>query len=85
MLHGVRQVGEAYEKQDYDRKRHVVCTSGDGKGDFKGRVTDYIKQYPVSVDTHCYLCGNFNMIHEVFDLLEKQGLPPENVHAEVYF
>jgi len=85
VLHGVRQAAEAYEKQDYDDNRYVLCTSGDAKGNFRGRVTDYIKQHPVSVDTHCYLCGNFNMIHEVFDLLEQQGLPPENVHAEVYF
>ncbi len=85
LLHGVRYTNEAYERDHYDSKKHILCTSGDKKGDFAGRVTDYIRQNPVDPDTHCYLCGNFNMIHEVFDLLEKQGLPPENVHAEVYF
>jgi ferredoxin--NADP+ reductase/benzoate/toluate 1,2-dioxygenase reductase subunit len=85
ILHGIRHGNEAYGKQDFDPKRYVSCTSGDKAGDFRGRVTDYLKLHPVSKDTHCYLCGNFNMIHEVFDLLELQSIPPEQIHAEVYF
>lgn len=85
LIHGVRYASEAYDKEAYHNERHILCTSGDAKGDFKGRVTEYLRQHPVDPETHCYLCGNFNMIHEVFDLLEQQGLPPENVHAEVYF
>jgi ferredoxin/flavodoxin---NADP+ reductase len=85
LLHGVRNANESYEKNHYPKERHILCTSGDKKGDFRGRVTEYIMKNPVSPDTHCYLCGNFNMIHEVFDLLEQQGVPPEQVHAEVYF
>lgn len=85
LLHGVRYASEAYDKNAYAAERHILCTSGDGNGDFNGRVTEYLRQHPVDPDTQCYLCGNFNMIHEVFDLLEQQGLPPANVHAEVYF
>lgn len=85
LLHGVRNANEAYEKDHYHKKSHILCTSGDKSGDFNGRVTDYIRKNPVSPDTYCYLCGNFNMIHEVFDILEQQGVPPEQVHAEVYF
>jgi ferredoxin/flavodoxin---NADP+ reductase len=85
LLHGVRYANEAYDRHAYEATRHVLCTSGDNKCNFSGRVTDYIRKNPITIDTHCYLCGNFNMIHEVFDLLEQQGLPPENVHAEVYF
>ncbi len=85
LIHGVRYASEAYDKDAYHNERYILCTSGDEKGDFKGRVTEYLRQHPVDPETHCYLCGNFNMIHEVFDLLEQQGLPPENVHAEVYF
>jgi ferredoxin--NADP+ reductase len=85
LLHGIRYENEAYGKTDYDSKRYITCTSGDDSGIFKGRVTDYIKQNPVSKDTYCFLCGNFNMIHEVFDLLEIQSVPPGQIHAEVYF
>jgi len=85
LLHGVRYASEAYDKDHYPESKHVLCTSADSKGDFHGRVTDYLRANPVSTDTHCFLCGNFNMIHEVFELLEKQGVPPHQVHAEVYF
>ncbi|MGI6756413.1 MAG: hypothetical protein ACOX32_00640 [Bacteroidaceae bacterium] len=54
-------------------------------GDFKGRVTDYLRQNPVNPDTLCYLCGNCDMIHEVFDILEEQGVKSDNIFTEVYF
>lgn len=85
LLHGVRKEEEAYERNAYPTEKYKLCTSQDEKGDFQGRVTDYLRQNPVSADTHCYLCGNFQMIHEVFDILEMQGVPPHQVHAEVYF
>lgn len=85
LLHGVRYAEEAYEKNTYNLERHVVCTSGDDKGDFNGRVTDYIKQNEFEKDTICYFCGNFNMIREAMSLLEKKGIPPAQLHAEVYF
>jgi ferredoxin/flavodoxin---NADP+ reductase len=85
LLHGVRKVAEAYEKAHYSKSSHILCTSAEASGDFHGRVTDYLRSHPVSSDTHCYLCGNFNMIHEAFEILEQQGVPAEQVHAEVYF
>ena len=85
LLHGVRHAEEAYEKNTYDAERHVLCTSGDDNGDFSGRVTDYIKQNKFDKDTICYFCGDFNMIREAMSLLEKKGIPPAQLHAEVYF
>jgi len=85
LLHGVRYATEAYDKETYSSERYVLCTSQDEGGGFRGRVTDYLKGNPVEPETHCYLCGNFEMIHEVFEILEKQGVPPQQVHAEVYF
>ncbi len=85
VIHGIRYENESYGKQDFEKSRYIACTSGEKKGDFHGRVTDYIKQNPVSTDTHCFLCGNFDMIHEVFDLLELKSIPPDQIHAEVYF
>jgi len=85
LLHGVRMASEAYEKDHYNKSSHILCTSADAKGNFHGRVTDYLRSHPVTADTHCFLCGNFNMIHEAFDILEQQGVPADQVHAEVYF
>lgn len=85
LLHGVRYSNEAYDRQDYEPSRHILCTTGDQGGDFYGRVTDFLRKNPVLKDTHCFLCGNFNMIHEAFEILEQQGVPSSQVHAEVYF
>lgn len=85
ILHGVRYSSEAYEKESYEKDKFVLCSSRDEKGDFKGRVTDYIKDNEFDKDTICFFCGNFNMIREAMNLLEKKGIPPSQLHAEVYF
>ena len=85
LIHGIRYSEEAYERYKYDLGRYVSCTSGDKKGDFHGRVTHWLKINPVNSDTLCYLCGNCDMIHDVYDILEEQGVPTHNIFTEVYF
>lgn len=85
LLHGVRYGHEAYEKEHYNTDKITVCSSRDDRGDYHGRVTDYVKQYPVDKDTHVYLCGNCNMIYDVYDILNEQNFPSDMIHAEVYF
>jgi len=85
LLHGVRHAHEAYEMDTYERSRYTLCTTGDDKGNFKGRVTDYIKQNDFDSNTVCFFCGNFNMIKEAMPLLEKKGIPSGQLNAEVYF
>lgn len=85
LLHGIRTIDEAYEKDQYDPDRYIACTSRDNKGDFHGRVTDYIKSHDIDKNTHCYLCGNFEMIRDAMDLLEEKGIAQDHLHAEVYF
>jgi len=86
ILHGVRYSHEAYDRQDYDPARHILCTSRDDEGNFRGRVTDYLRQHPLEdKNTLCYFCGNCEMIHEAYDILLKQGVKSENLFAEVYF
>lgn len=86
LLHGIRYGYEAFDKQDYERNRLVLCTSRDRKGDFHGRVTDYLRKHPVEdKNTLCFFCGNVEMIHEAYDIMLKQGVPSQNLFAEVYF
>jgi len=85
VLHGVHFADEAYGRETFDPENYVLCTSRHDQGDYFGRVTYYLKQHPVHADTICYLCGNSEMIEEVTDLLEKYGLPPENIRTEVFF
>lgn len=85
VLHGVHFADEAYGREAFDAARLILCTSRHDKGDYFGRVTYYLKEHPVGKDTICYLCGNSEMIEEVTDILEKYGLPPENIRTEVFF
>ena len=85
ILHGVHFADEAYGRETFDPKRFLLCTSRRDEGDFFGRVTFYLKKNPVPRETICYLCGNSDMIDEVTTILEKYGLPPENIRTEVFF
>lgn len=86
LLHGVRYTSEAYDKEHYSSDKHLLCTSRDSQGDFHGRVTDFLRRNPIEdKNTLCYFCGNCEMIHEAYDILLKQGVPSENLFAEVYF
>ena len=85
VLHGVHFANEAYGRETFDPQHFVLCTSRSTDGDFFGRVTNYLNQNPVSVETICYLCGNSDMIEEVTTILEKYGLPAENIRTEVFF
>lgn len=85
ILHGIRKCNEAYGKDDYESERYIRCASREADCDFEGRVTDFIKQNEFDSETNCYFCGNFKMIKEAMDLLEKKGIPGNQLHAEVYF
>jgi len=85
LLHGVKYGSEAYDADIYEKSNYKLCTSREATGDYYGRVTDYLKEHKLGLDTHYYLCGNCNMIHDVYDILEQQGVSTDNIHAEVYF
>ena len=82
---GVRYVSEAYEMADYDRNRFTVCASRDEKGDFKGRLTEYLKITDFEKNTCFYLCGNSDMIFDAMEILKDKGFDRESVTVEVYF
>ena len=85
LVHGVRFADEAYEKEDYNPTKYVLCTSRDSNGSFSGRATDYLRSQYIAPTTKVFLCGNCDMIFEVYDILTDKGVPIENIHTEVYF
>ena len=85
IIHGVRYANEGYERESYPEDRYTLCTSRDTKGDFEGRVTDYLNTVKVDSDTLVYLCGNCDMIYEVYDLLTSRGIDADQIKTEVYF
>lgn len=85
LIHGVRLKQEAYDHADYKKEKITLCLSGDTAGDFSGRVTDYLNTFEIDNETNCFLCGNSEMIYEVFDILTEKGIPVSNIYSEVYF
>jgi len=86
ILHGVRYAADCYDRADYAPERYIACVSREhADGAFHGRVTDYLRQHPLDPATQCYICGNCNMIYEVYDLLIQQGIPRAQIHTEVFY
>lgn len=85
ILHGIRYLNEAYERNEYQPKRYITCTTKEKGGGFDGRVTDFLSDYRLAKDTIYYLCGNSSMIYEVNDLLRSKGISQECILKEVYF
>lgn len=84
LIHGTSNLEEAYDSEAYG-DRYVHCVSREAGGDYKGRVTEYLRERDVPQDTQAFLCGNCDMIYEAFDLLQEKGLPTSQIHTEVYF
>ena len=85
LIHGVRYASEAYEKEDYEDDRFILCTSRDNKTDFNGRLTEYLKQTDFDKNSCFYLCGNSDMIFDSMEIIKDKGFDREDVNVEVYF
>ncbi len=85
VIHGVREIEEAYDLGDYNKDRFQVCTSRDDRGDYAGRLTDYLLQAELDSQRQVYLCGNSNMIFDAMDILRARGIPQKQIFTEVYF
>ncbi|HWR99547.1 MAG TPA: FAD-binding oxidoreductase [Prolixibacteraceae bacterium] len=82
---GIKYGYEAYDADHYPAGRLKICTSQDKKGDFSGRVTQYLKEKEIRKDSVYYICGNSGMVHEVSEYLGQSGIAPENIRTEVFF
>ena len=85
LFHGVRYNNEAYERNEYDPHRYFLCTSKESNGRHKGRITKFLPHYPIEPDMLFYVCGNNNMIYEIYHILRDKGIPVENIFSEIYF
>jgi ferredoxin--NADP+ reductase len=85
IIHGTALKNEAYNRDDYIQGQYVHCVSQEKDGEFSGRVTDYLKKNPQSRDAIYYLCGNRNMINDVYDILRDQEVSGSNIITEVFF
>lgn len=85
LLHGVRVAADCYDSDAYDAERYISCVSREAAGKFHGRVTDYLREHPVDPGALYYLCGNCDMLFEVYDILTQKNVPPEHIVTEVFY
>jgi len=85
VIHGVRFKNEQYDKKDYKAGRYIACVSREKGGDYQGRVTDYLRSTKIDKKARYYLCGNSEMINDVYDLLSEAGVNGSNIVTEVFF
>jgi len=85
IIHGIRYPEEQYDKSDYIDGKYVSCISKNDAGSPSRRVTDYLLENPIDKDSVVYLCGNKNMIIDVFEILRDQQVPGNNIFTEVFF
>ncbi len=85
LIHGVRSVQEAYDRDEYAADRYILCTSRDPKGTYEGRLTGYLKNCTFDPETQFFLCGNSDMIFDALEILKEKGFERDQIHCEVYF
>lgn len=85
IIHGVRDISEAYDAHEIKTGRLTVCTSRDETGDFQGRLTDYLLNATLDREARVFLCGNSNMIFDAMDILRARGIAQNQIFTEVYF
>ncbi|MCF8226619.1 MAG: hypothetical protein K9J30_12145 [Bacteroidales bacterium] len=85
LIHGIRNIDEAYDKDHYKESRYFSCTSRGNRGDYNGRLTDYLLEAEEEKAEKVYLCGNSSMIYDAMDILRAQGYRHDQIFTEVYF
>ena len=85
LVHGTRTLGECYHHSCYSSDRIVSCVTREEGPAYKGRVTEWLKANPPAEDSLAYLCGNCDMIYQVYDILGGYGITGDRIHSEVYF
>lgn len=85
LIHGVRLGNEAYEREFYDSERYLLCTSRDDSGDYRGRLTGYLRETEFDKNSSFYLCGNSDMVFDAMEILKSRGFGRKDINVEVYF
>jgi NAD(P)H-flavin reductase len=84
IYHGVRDISEKFDVEDYPNGSYFTCTSRDNSGDFKGRVTDFFKTNNPDFDVF-FLCGNGAMVKEMIAILANKGIKTSNIRTEIFY
>jgi len=85
LIHGIRYDEEQYHFEDYSQECYLPCISKPSDGKNGLRVTDYLNNNKIPKDVKVYICGNRNMIVDVFNILHSKGVSGDRIITEVFF
>lgn len=85
IIHGIRNLEDSFKNEISDNVNYITCTTKSVDGAYHGRVTEYIKANPIDSDSLYYLCGNGEMIHEIYSYLRKNNISRDCIFYEEYF
>lgn len=85
IIHGVKDLQDNFRCDIGTGSSYTLCLSKNADGDFKGRVTDFIQTQYFEKDTLFFLCGNGEMIHDVFMFLKNCGVDRNLIMYEEYY
>ncbi len=85
IIHGIKNISESFEHNISKDATYISCTSKSTEGIFNGRVTEYIKKQTFNTTDLFYICGNGEMIHEVYSFLKLIGIDRNNINYEEYY
>jgi ferredoxin--NADP+ reductase len=89
LIHGVRYLNQFYFEDELEAlldKNYIRCCSRESSCNvYQGRVTDYLKTIENFPTTSYFVCGQALMVVEVRDLLIENGIPFEDIFAEIFF
>jgi len=84
IIHGIRLFKESYDKEVYG-DNYSCCVTGESTGHFQGRITEFLRHEIIDNSAFFYLCGNYNMIDDIYDLLASHNVTPDRIKTEGYF
>lgn len=84
LVHGVRSISDTYDSSDYPAGVYIPCISG-GDGGISMRVTEYIEKNYQYRGELIYICGNRNMIIDMYQILLNKRISGDRIITEVFF
>jgi NAD(P)H-flavin reductase len=85
VVHGVRTASDLFFADEFQRHSYFPCLSAESGIGFSGRVTDFMSGYNCPPDAHYYLCGAYEMIYHMEELLLARGIDPAHIFVEGYY
>ncbi len=86
VYHGVRRVDDLFYREELESADYRPCISGPRtRGLYAGRVTDRFRESEIDLRADYYLCGAYEMIFDVTNLLHQAAVPPSQIFTEPYY